>query len=192
MYSKNVRRPIDLLYNDVYFTVAFQAALVCGFFHLMEIAEREAADRGESLASRDQAFAEYIRSLNAFFVPPTPAKLKNLHRTFVSDLEGEKAEDWKSIPTTETFNDVIYRGEMKPDEWPKYRILFLELWVPTDTIIRDVRTRELNVCRTQALRSLHKKKTSDYCTITGRARRISRRPIGTSFSNLHSRASTDS
>ena len=164
-YSKNVRRPIELLYDNVYFTVAFQAALVCGFFQIMELAEREATERGEPVMERERAFAEYIASLNTFFVPQTVAKLKNLHRTFFSDLEGDKAEEWKAIPTTETFNEVVFRGEMKPDEWPKYRLLFLELWNPSDIRIKEVRARELDLCRTQAIRSLYKKRASDYCVL---------------------------
>ena len=57
--------------HDVYFTVAFQAALVCGFFQVMELAEREASSKSARVVSRADAFAEYVETLNTFFVPTT-------------------------------------------------------------------------------------------------------------------------
>lgn len=162
-YSINVRRPIDRLYDDVYFTVAFQSALVCGFFQVMELAEREAAAKSVQVASRADAFAEYIKSLNAFFVPPTMARLKNLLRVFFYDVKEDRAAEWKPVRTGEGFGEVIFRGEMKPDEWPKYRIIFLELWEPSDPVIKEARDAELDLCRKHAFRSVYSKKLEDYC-----------------------------
>lgn len=52
---------------------------------------------------------------------------------------------------------------MKPDEWPKYRYLLLELWRGTDPTIDEVVREERDVCRQQAFSSLYDKKTKDYC-----------------------------
>lgn len=162
-YSVNIQRPIDRLYDDVYFTVAFQSALVCGFFQVMELAEREAATKSATVNPRTAAFAEYIKAINAFFVPTSMGKLKNLLRLFFYDVKEDRAADWKPVKTGEAFGEVVFRGEMKPDEWPKYRIVFLELWEPSDPIIKEARDAELDLCRKQAFRSLHSKKLSDYC-----------------------------
>lgn len=162
-FSAKIRAPIDRLYDDVYFTVAFQAALVCGFFQIMERAEREAGGKGEQTMSRQAALTEYIQTLNGFFVPPTMSRLKHLLRAFFYDVKEDRAEEWKEVRTGESFYEVIFRGEMKPDEWPKYRIIFLELWEPSDKFVKEARDAELDDCRQQAFRSLRDKKMRDFC-----------------------------
>ena len=49
--SKNLRKPLDDLYDDVFTSVAFQAALVCGYFLVIEKAERIAGERGHAHAA---------------------------------------------------------------------------------------------------------------------------------------------
>lgn len=161
--AKNVRSIIDRLYSDRFSTVAFQAALVCGYFLVVEKAERRAAEQTRPIVSRDQSFDEYMEALNTFFVPATLARFKNLVRVFYFDIEGDKATVWKEVPSPNTFNDVVFRAEMKPDEWPKYRYLLLELWRSTDPTIDEVAREERDVCRQQAFSSLYDKKTKDYC-----------------------------
>jgi hypothetical protein len=161
--SKNLRKLLDDLYDDVFTSVAFQAALVCGYFLVVEKAERLASERGATLVPRAQSFAEYIESLNAFFVPTTLPRLKNLLKVFFYDVEGERAEVWKPIPTGETFGVVVFRGEMKPDEWPKYRYVLLELWRPNDAIVEEVRKAERDLCRRQAFESLHARRARETC-----------------------------
>jgi hypothetical protein len=161
--SKNLRRLLDDLYDDVFTSVAFQAALVCGYFLVVEKAERLVSERGATLVPRTQSFAEYIESLNAFFVPTTLPRLKNLLKVFFYDVEGERAEVWKPIPTGETLGVVVFRGEMKPDEWPKYRYVLLELWRPNDAIVEEVRKAERDLCRRQAFESLHARRARETC-----------------------------
>lgn len=52
---------------------------------------------------------------------------------------------------------------MKPDEWPKYRYLLLELWRSTDPIVEEIRQGERNTCREQAFDSLHTRWIKDLC-----------------------------
>lgn len=161
--SKNLLKLLDDLYDNIFTSIAFQAALTCGYFLVIEKAERLAADRGVHLPSRATTFQEYLSGLNEYFFPSTLPRLKALIRTFFHDLEGERAEDWKSIPTRDTFGSVIFRGEMKPDEWPKYRYLLLELWRPTDLVIDEVRKGERDTCRRQAFDSLHSSRVKELC-----------------------------
>jgi hypothetical protein len=161
-YSPIVGRVIQKLYDDVYSTVAFQSALVCGFFHLIEIFERNQPTSDPSLAMREEAFSDYIKNLNLFFVPQTIAKLKNLIRVFFYDVAGEKASDWKQIATGESFHDIVYRGEMKPDEWPKYRLVLLEIWSPENIYLKEIRDNELLSCRLQSFKSFYKSKVSEH------------------------------
>lgn len=161
--STNLRKLLDDLYDDVFTTVAFQAALVCGFFLVVEKGERLARERGVTAAPRTQCFREYMDSLNAFFVPGTMSRLKSLLKVFFCDMQGERAAEWKPVPTMETFSVVVYRGEMKPDEWPKYRYVLLELWRPSDPTVDEVRKIERDICRRQAFEALHARRVREAC-----------------------------
>lgn len=176
--AKVVRSCLDHLYDDRYATVAFQAALVCGYFLVVEKAERRSSEHNNVIMSREESFKEYIRDMSSFFVPTTTAKFKSLIRIFFAEVEvvkqdkadkgdkGDRVERgpfWKLVPSPHTFNDVIFRAEMKPDEWPKYRYLLLELWRATDPTIAEVVQEERDVCRQQAFSSLYERKTKDFC-----------------------------
>lgn len=161
--SKILRKFLDDLYDDVFTSIAFQAALICGYFLVVEKAERVGKERGLAMMERAQSFSEYINSLNGFFVPTTIHRLKNLLKVFFNDVEGERAEDWKPVPTGDTFGTVVFRGEMRPDEWPKYRYMLLELWRPTDVLIEEVRKAERDLCRRQAFESLHNRRAREAC-----------------------------
>jgi hypothetical protein len=161
--SKNLRKPLDDLYDNVFTSIAFQAAVTCGYFLIIEKAERLAADRGVQIPDRATTFQEYIAALNEYFIPSTLPRLKALLRAFFYDVDGERAEEWKPVPTHDTFGEVIFRGEMKPDEWPKYRYLLLELWRPADPTINEVRKAERDNCRRQAFESLHTRRVKDLC-----------------------------
>lgn len=166
--SKVLRKLIDDLFDDVFTSVAFQAALICGYFLVIEKAEAKASERSLALLPRVQSFPEYIESLNAFFVPTTIPRLRNLLKVFFHDVEGERADEWKVVPSRDTFGTVVFHGEMKPDEWPKYRFILLELWRPTDPIIEEVRKAEQDQCRRQAFESLHARNVREACLELGK------------------------
>ena len=157
-----LQRALDELYENTFTTGAFQAALVCGFFMVLELAE-EAARGQDVTIDRAAAFSDYIDSLNKFFAPTTAAKLRSLLRVFLYDLPNELKHDSKGIPDNQRFGEVVFRGEMKPDEWPKFRYLLLELWSPTDTYIRAVQLAQRDICRAQVFKSLLRHNTERYC-----------------------------
>ena len=162
-YSDKIREPIGRLYDNICFTVAFQAAVICGFFLVMELAEDAAKEANVQAPARNEIFDEYINALNAFFVPSTMSKLKNLLRSFFYDVKGDKAEEWLVVPTPQTFRAVVFSNEMKPDEWPKYRLPLLEIWRPTNSLVRKTRDTQLEKCREQAFKSLYTKQRQEYC-----------------------------
>ena len=55
----------------------------------------------------------------------------------------------EASPDEGHFGVVVFRGEMKPDEWPKYRYVLLELWRPNDATVEEVRKTERDLCRRQ-------------------------------------------
>ena len=166
-YSGKVVFLINRLFDKVYTTVAFQAAVVCGALIVVERAERMAAAQQTELPAREITFEEFLNQVNNFFVPNTSARFKNLIRVFFHDPDPdgtiEKADDWKQAETYETFAAVVFRGEMKPEEWPKYRLPLLEIWKPSNPTIRAARDAELKEAREQAFRFHYERVTKEVC-----------------------------
>ena len=153
------------LYDELFTTVAFQTALVCGFIGLVEKAELK-LKKGEygdqPPIDRDQAFDEYITQLNQFFVPRSPAQLKRLIRVFTGELSDDK-EIWAVRPSNQTFRNVVYRAEMQPDQWPKYRYLLLEVWYPPHPALQAVVANERAECRGEVFAALHDHYETAFC-----------------------------
>lgn len=154
---------LDNFYDNVLNTIAFQTALICGFFHEVEKADLEHRKAGESLCDREAMFSEYIARLNEFFIPKSSAQLKRLIKVFGGDVSGASAADWKIAPSKSTFRNVVYRGEMQPDQWPKYKYFFTELWRSSDAVLDAVLDAERLICRRQIFLSLHQFYKGEYC-----------------------------
>ena len=115
---KPIEEFVNRLMARVGGTVAFQTALI---YTLVDMAE----SAGTQLD--DEFVGEYIQQINNFFAPTTDAAL----RSFVGVFEGGLTESDEQLAIAETntrFSDIVYTGEMQPDEWPKYRYLILEIW----------------------------------------------------------------
>ena len=153
------------LYDELFTTVAFQTALVCGFLGLVEKAERKLkkGDFGDQPPiDRDQAFDEYVTQLNQFFVPRSPPQLKRLIRVFTGEVADDK-EVWAVRPSNQTFRSVVYRAEMQPDQWPKYRYLLLEIWRPTHPALQSIVGEERSECRAEVFAALHDHYETAFC-----------------------------
>jgi hypothetical protein len=145
---------LDTLYADVYKSVAFQSALVCGFFEELERVKRPGVQDMHGELAVDALFADYMGQLNAFFVPQTVPQLRRL----VGITSGEMHEDDLDqgiTPSNQTFRAVAFPGEMKPDEWPKYRYLLLEVWHPSDPEVAASAAATRALCRQQLFAKLH-------------------------------------
>lgn len=150
------------LYENVLTTVAFQSGLICGFFGEFEKANRDLIKSENASLDTEECFEEYLKQLNESFIPKTSSQLKRLVRVFTGEISGE-IPDWTIVPTNQTFKEVVYRGEMQPDQWTKYKYLFLEIWQPThETLQRTVR-EERHKCRQQIFSALHNTYKANYC-----------------------------
>lgn len=153
------------LYDEVFSTVAFQTALVCGFLGLVEKAELklQKGDFGsQPPIDRDQAFDEYMSQLNQFFVPRSIPQLKKVIRVFSGEVVDDK-ELWSVRQSSQTFRNVVYRAEMQPDQWPKYRYLLLEIWRPAHPALEKVVADERAECRAEVFSALHDHYEIGYC-----------------------------
>ena len=149
----------DELFQDVLTTVAFEAAIVCGFFCQVE---RAIVLHGGALEV-EPAFDEFITQLNTFFVPSTVARLKKVIRLFSGEPVGDTVAEWRITPSNQTFRSVVYRGEMQPDQWPKYRYLFMEIWKPSHASLADAVNQDRELCRSQLFASLNHHNKNLYC-----------------------------
>jgi hypothetical protein len=156
------------LYSNVFFTVAFQAACVCGFFLVLEKAEKRALERGGEPIDRLMAWAEYMKCLNGFFRPRSQPRLRGMVGALFYEVKGSLPSQWEPVQSAKTFGKVVFRNEMKPDEWPKYRYLLLEIWSSQIGDIATVRNHELELCRREVVRSLHDQYLDRVCEDLGK------------------------
>ncbi|MDF1659102.1 MAG: DNA sulfur modification protein DndB [Verrucomicrobiales bacterium] len=149
-------------FDNVVTTVAFQAGMICGFWGEIERANASRDKEGKGKISSLLILEDYLDQLNSWFIPKSAAHFKRLVRVFRGDLKGAVAE-WEIIESNRTFRSVVYRGEMQPDQWPKYKYLFLEIWEPKDETVAAMVNSELKVCRAQIFRSLYDSKKDQFC-----------------------------
>ena len=161
--SEVLEKVLKNLYGNVFLSIAFQAAAVCGFFLVVEKAEEQVAKDGGVVIDRPSVWKEYIECLNRFFCPNSPASLRNLVTALFHDVEGSKPFQWTPVKSSTTFDRVVARNEMKPDEWPKYRYLMLELWEPTQKEVQFARSAEREYCRAQVARALNDRYLGQAC-----------------------------
>jgi DNA-sulfur modification-associated len=149
-------------FDNVLTTVAFQSGLICGFFGELEKINLDG--NGDEMAplNTKQFFEEYIQQLNSFFTPKTTSQLKKLVRVFTGDL-ADDSNGWIVVPTNQTFKEVVCRAEMQPDQWAKYKYLFLEIWKPTDNRLNELVVLERGKCRRQIFSALHDTYKKTYC-----------------------------
>lgn len=149
----SVNKFFDYLYDFIFKTVAFQTALICTFFSEIERVHGR-LDEQESI-DIDDCFNEYVKMLNDFFIPQRSSQFRKLVSLFRGELQGEIA-DWKLVGSPMTFRAVVYKGEMQPDQWPKYKYLLLEIWRPERppglvAILKNERSK----CRNQIFTNLY-------------------------------------
>ena len=116
-----------------------------------------------------QMFDEYIACLNGFFAPKTDADAKRLLSVFVgSVVSGTFGASSMAVAASSTnLRSIVIPGELKPDEWPRFRYIFLELWRPTDERLA-VLTRGYRLeSRMDVLKAFYRQKIKIYCKEKG-------------------------
>ncbi|MEY3209873.1 MAG: hypothetical protein RIT28_354 [Pseudomonadota bacterium] len=170
--SESVRRALHELHTRTFTTAAFQSALFITFFAAIE---RENERRSKPPAVLDPLtvpevealFEEYLRQVNELFSPTKLDRLERLLMVLVGRLE---IEDKRAtvVPWTECLRHILIPGELKPDEWSKFRFMFAELWQPKDhPELKDQLTRLRSSLRKQALDSYVTRKVNKHAQDLG-------------------------
>jgi hypothetical protein len=160
-YQPRVLEFINDLYDNVLTTVAFQAALIAGFFGEVERCNLRRAKEGTAPIDTKAAFDGYLSELNAFFLPSKSSDVRRLIEVFAGTLDGE-IRDWKITPSVSTFRRVVYRGEMQPEQWPKYKYLLLEIWRAEGTEMATTLRHERDKCRNQIFHSINEEYRKEF------------------------------
>ena len=151
---------INQLYQQVFTSIAFQAAIILTLVEAYE--RRYDASAGDiHQISRDEVLA-YIADLEALFKPSSWQKFGALSEAFFVQLR-DIDDAIQEVPTSANFSSLVIAGEMKPDEWPKYRYVFLELWHPEDSQLREIIRTDRDLCRASVLRAAYGRSLKSYC-----------------------------
>lgn len=152
---------ITALYENILTTVAFQTALIGGFFGELERANIARERDNKYPIDTHAAFEVFMADVNRFFTPSSSKDFRKLVDIFQGTL-GDNIDEWKITPSASTFRRVVYRGEMQPAQWPKYKYLLLELWRATGTELETSLCRQREVARQQIFNSLEKEYLKEF------------------------------
>tara|TARA_R110002124_G_scaffold59225_11_gene163924 strand:+ start:780 stop:3059 length:2280 start_codon:yes stop_codon:yes gene_type:complete len=153
---------VSKLYKNIFTTIAFQAALTCGFF--VEYEKHSSTFDGDLDLVVEDVFKEYLEQINMFFRPKTFAKFRSMVSLLIGEATGDDICALEVVDNSaSSFRAVVYPGEMAPDEWPKYMYLILEIWKPSNEELekRIEKTRE--ACREQIFENLFKRRLEQFC-----------------------------
>jgi hypothetical protein len=160
---------IDKLFKEDFTTAAFQIALFATFFFMMEDYNGHDGDLrliGDEAEMR--MFDEYIACLNGFFAPKSDADAKRLLSVFVGSVRGTFGTSNMEIAASATnLRSIVIPGELKPDEWPRFRYIFLELWRPTDARLAELTQTYRLKSRMDVLKAFYRQKIKIYCKEKG-------------------------
>lgn len=159
-YSVKLIGLIRDIYDNVFSTIAFQSALVCTFFNEIEdlLALKKVVLSDSDL---HKMFDEYMSQLNKFFSPDTYYKFRSFMSVMIGDVdESEEGLKFKER-TPLTFRNIVFPGEMQPDQWTKYRYLILEIWTPDDSTLGSVVSENREICRMDVAFTLYNRHKSE-------------------------------
>jgi hypothetical protein len=157
--------PVDLLYKNDLTTAAFQIGLFATFFFTIE--DFNGRDNGEARLVGDEQemalFEEYVACLNAFFSPQSDSEAKRLFSTFLGSVSGSfGSANMKITESDSILRKIVVPGELKPDEWPRFRYIFLELWRPQNEALGEIIRKYRDQCRVDVLKAFIRQKLKAY------------------------------
>lgn len=164
-----IRGFVDKLYSNVLTTVAFQTALVSTYIGLLE--QAFGVDFWYKEPEKNEAeLTNYLACIESLFCPVKVTDLKRLVAVFEGSLvvSSEDMSAHQINRTDTTFKPVVMTEEMKPDLWPKYRYILLELWRPLDGKMEEVRQSQLVTCRQIVLQGRERVLRDRYLKEVGR------------------------
>lgn len=152
------------IYQSVFSTIAFQAAVVLTLVEAYEGAHD--ASTGDIHSIADEEITAYIDAIHKLFRPVSFDSFAHLAGVFKGEVTASDG-GISLTPSAWTFGKFVMSGEMQPDEWPKYRYLILELWDPADEKLSKLVKEDLKTCRTAVMKSAFKRALAAFCNDKG-------------------------
>lgn len=164
-----IYKAIHELYRTMFTTSAFQTALFITFFSAVE--SLNADQKGGVIngdAEDDVLFEEYINSLNLYFYPQKEQQVNRLLNVFSGKVSGEFGTSSMKISDSEyILRKIVIPGELKPDEWPKFRYILLEMWQTKNAQLQTRISDNVKQCRDEVLKQFDKRLTEEFCKKKG-------------------------
>ena len=163
--SESIRKALAEVYSHTFITSAFQSALLLTFFAAIESVQRDRQKPPMDLPpytpeETAKLFGEYIACVNRFCVPTDEHGLQALLETMVGPVT---TDDGASIvASSSALRSLLIPGELKPDEWPKFRCILLELWRPSDEEVTKHVKSSRQQCRVQLAVNYYKRRLNDF------------------------------
>lgn len=155
-------KAVHELYRTMFTTSAFQTALFITFFSAIEALNEGHRVNGDE--TEDSLFSEYIASLNAYFKPEAEQEAKRLLTVFSGKVAGTfGASNMKISDNAYTLRRIVIPGELRPDEWPKFRYILLEMWKTNNPKLQSLIYDNVKQSRSEVLRSFNEREVKEYC-----------------------------
>lgn len=140
--SEALVRALDESFKNVLVTAAFQNALFLTFFMAVQAIDEgrsKANPPGEPISKPqlDALFDEYLAALDRFFALDSPEKVRAFLAVFHGRVEGE-AEGAQVVRNHQCLGESLIPGELKPDEWTRFRVILIELWKPKSADVPEL------------------------------------------------------
>lgn len=161
--NPSLRAALRDLYDNTFTTAAFQTALFITFFAAVD-EENEARSKPPSItpaltdAEVTEAFGKYLAQINDFFTTSSYDRLERVLGVYYGRVHKDEDGQVTVEKWSESLRGILIPGELKPDEWAKFRMIFAELWRPAHPDLK----RRLNALREhlrkQALDNYHERR----------------------------------
>ena len=168
--SEPLVKEINALYKQMFTTSAFQSALFITFFSVIEKYNQKT--RQQEIVFGDQEdkdlFEEYINTLNAWFLVKNDSDFKKIIDTFAGKINGSITKDnLKFSENKFTLRKIVIPGELKPDEWTKFRYIILELWRTSNPSLDSIIKSNRDKCRKDVINNFYMQQLRDHCSEHG-------------------------
>ncbi len=160
---------IDRLYKEDLTTAAFQIALFSTFFFMMEDYHGQDGDLRLTGDETEMAlFEEYMGCLNSFFGPKTDSDVKRLLAVFLGAVSGTFGSQTMAVtPSNSNLRSIVFPHELKPDEWPRFRYIILELWRPEEERLSELVQKYRLDSRLEVVHAFYRQKVKIFCKDKG-------------------------
>ena len=69
----------------------------------------------------------------------------------------------KVVPSDKTLRSIVIPGELRPEEWNKFRYILLELWHTSNPSLQEIINGYISICRFEVAKSYYHRQLSEYC-----------------------------